>query len=53
LFEDVDTSTTKSVLFMKKLLALGVSNILFWRGLLPEAAFGERMIGGRLFGYKQ
>ena len=31
---------------MKKLLALGISNILYMRGLLPEHAFGERMVGG-------
>lgn len=34
---------------MKKLLALGVSNILYWRQLLPEEAFGERMVGGKFY----
>ncbi|XP_067949634.1 HORMA domain-containing protein 2-like [Watersipora subatra] len=46
LFNEVDQSSTKSGLFMKKLLALGISNILFWRKLLPSTAFGERNVGG-------
>ena len=35
---------TESALFLKKLLAVSVSNVAYLRGLFNESAFGDRML---------
>ena len=45
-----DTATEQgSAQFVKKLVAVAVSNITFLRGLFPRAAFREKSVGGLPF----
>ena len=42
----------QSALFVKKLLAVAVSNIAYLRTIFPEHAFGDRSLEGNAYQYK-
>ena len=43
----------QSLVLVKKLLAIAVSNITYLRGLFPEAAYGNKYVGGKLYDDQQ
>ena len=47
IFSDDVRTEQKSALFMKKLLAVAVSNITYLRGIYPERAYGDRCLEGK------
>lgn len=47
-FPTEQLSETKSALFVKKLLAISVSNITYLRAIFPEHAFGDRALEGNI-----
>lgn len=46
IFPNEQITETKSSLFVKKLLAIAVSNIAYLRAIFPEHAFGDRSLEG-------
>ncbi|KAL4222153.1 HORMA domain-containing protein 1 [Mactra antiquata] len=46
IFPNEQTTEIQSSLFVKKLVAVSVSNIAYLRGIFPEPAFGERSLEG-------
>ena len=47
MFPNEQTTQQESLLFVKKLLAVAVSNIAYLRAIFPEAAFGDRCLEGK------
>ena len=47
IFPPEQISQTQSALFIKKLLAVAVSNIMYLRTIFPEHAFGDRCLEGK------
>ncbi|XP_060555921.1 HORMA domain-containing protein 1-like [Ruditapes philippinarum] len=46
IFPNEQISEVQSALFVKKLLAVAVSNIAYLRAIFPEHAFGDRSLEG-------
>ena len=42
----MDKSASKH--FVKRMLAIGISNIIYLRNIFPESAFADRKIDGKL-----
>jgi len=49
IFPNETTNTTQSTLFVKKLVAVAVSNVTYLRAIFPENAFGDRCLDGNTF----
>lgn len=46
MFPTDQTTEVQSAIFVKKLLAIAVSNITYLRGIFPERAFADRCLEG-------
>jgi len=48
-FPETQVTQLQSTVFMKKLLAVAISNIAYIRDILPEEAFNDRSLEGHYF----
>jgi len=48
IFPNEQVTSAQSALFVKKLLAVAVSNIAYLRAIFPEHAFGDRSLEGNV-----
>ena len=46
MFPTEQTTESQSAVFVKKLLAIAMSNITYLRGIFPERAFADRCLEG-------